>query len=97
MARGADAVARGSYGELGEAMNENQRHLEALDVSCAEIERMCAIARDAGALGAKLTGGGGGGCVIALAQTTPRSRDAWRKSRLRRPSHDGDGVSERRR
>ena len=55
-----------SYGELGAAMNENQRHLEALDVSCAEIERMCAVARDAGAFGAKLTGGGGGGCVIAV-------------------------------
>ena len=40
--RGADAVARGAYGELGAAMNENQRHLEALEVSCPEIERMCA-------------------------------------------------------
>ena len=48
-------------------MNENQRHLEALEVSCPEIERMCALAREAGAVGAKLTGGGGGGCVIALA------------------------------
>jgi mevalonate kinase len=65
--RGASAVVRGSYGELGAAMNENQRHLEALEVSCPEIERVCAIARDAGAVGAKLTGGGGGGCVIAVA------------------------------
>ena len=70
VARGADAVARGSYGELGAAMNENQRHLEALEVSCPEIERMCGIARDAGALGAKLTGGGGGGCVIAVGNDT---------------------------
>ena len=65
--RGVDAVTRASYGELGEAMNENQRHLEALEVSCPEIERLCGIARDAGAVGAKLTGGGGGGCVIAIA------------------------------
>ena len=78
--RGADAVARGSYGELGAAMNENQAHLEALEVSCPEIERMCAIARDAGAVGAKLTGGGGGGCVIAVAPARePAVIDAWTK------------------
>jgi mevalonate kinase len=65
--RGRAAVERGAFGELGEAMNENQRHLEQLDVSCPEIERLCALAHDAGAVGAKLTGGGGGGCVIALA------------------------------
>ena len=78
-ARGADAVARGSYGELGAAMNENQRHLEALEVSCPEIERMCGIARDAGAFGAKLTGGGGGGCVIAVGNDAAVA-DAWRKA-----------------
>jgi len=79
VARGADAVARGSYGELGQAMNENQRHLEALEVSCPEIERMCGIARDAGALGAKLTGGGGGGCVIAVGSDAAVA-EAWRKA-----------------
>ncbi len=79
VARGADAVARGSYGELGQAMNENQQHLEALEVSCPEIERMCAIARDAGAFGAKLTGGGGGGCVIAVGNDAAVA-DAWRKA-----------------
>jgi mevalonate kinase len=78
--RGAAAVTRGSYGELGAAMNENQRHLEALEVSCPEIERLCAIARDAGAVGAKLTGGGGGGCVIAVAPAREQAIvDAWRQ------------------
>jgi mevalonate kinase len=77
--RGADAVTRGSHGELGAAMNENQRHLEALEVSCPEIERLCAIARDAGAVGAKLTGGGGGGCVIAVAPAREQTiAEAWR-------------------
>ena len=79
VARGADAVARGSYGELGAAMNENQRHLEALEVSCPEIERMCGIARDAGAFGAKLTGGGGGGCVIAVGNDAAVA-EAWRQA-----------------
>jgi mevalonate kinase len=67
VARGRAAVERGALGELGAAMLENQKHLSALEVSCVEIERMCTLAADAGAVGAKLTGGGGGGCVIALA------------------------------
>jgi mevalonate kinase len=67
VARGRAAVERGAFGELGAAMNENQRHLSALEASCPEIERLCGLAHDAGAVGAKLTGGGGGGCVIALA------------------------------
>jgi mevalonate kinase len=65
--RGRDAVERGSLGELGAAMTENQAHLRALEVSCPEIEFLCNAAIEAGAAGAKLTGGGGGGCVIALA------------------------------
>ena len=40
--------------------------LNALQVSTPELERLVAIARASGALGAKLTGGGGGGSIIAL-------------------------------
>jgi mevalonate kinase len=61
------AVECGDRPALGQAMNANQVELAALEVSCPEIERMCQLALQAGALGAKLTGGGGGGCVIALA------------------------------
>ncbi len=76
--RAAAAIAAGSFGELGAAMDENQRHLAALEVSCPELESMCAIARDAGAVGAKLTGGGGGGCAIALAPGREEAvRAAW--------------------
>lgn len=75
--RAAAAIAEADLGALGAAMGENQKHLEALEVSCAEIERMCALALEAGALGAKLTGGGGGGCVIAVA---PGREDAVRRS-----------------
>ena len=39
---------------------------------------MCEIARAAGALGAKLTGGGGGGCMIALAEPRERAADIER-------------------
>ncbi len=82
--RGRAAVERGAFGELGAAMNENQRHLAALEVSCPEIERLCALAADAGAVGAKLTGGGGGGCVIALAPGREAAvRDAWERAGYR--------------
>ena len=40
--------------------------MNALQVSCWELEEMIQIARANGALGAKLTGGGGGGSMIAL-------------------------------
>ncbi len=52
---------------LGPLMDENQRLLVALGVSAEVDERLCAAAREGGALGAKLSGGGRGGNVIALA------------------------------
>jgi hydroxymethylglutaryl-CoA reductase len=51
---------------LGDLMNINQGLLNALQVSTPELERLIDVARDAGAAGAKLTGGGGGGAMIAL-------------------------------
>jgi mevalonate kinase len=51
---------------LGRLMDLNQTLLNALFVSTPDIERMCAVARSAGAIGAKLTGAGGGGSVVAL-------------------------------
>jgi hydroxymethylglutaryl-CoA reductase len=51
---------------LGDLMNICQGLLNALQVSTPDLERLITIARGAGALGAKLTGGGGGGAMIAL-------------------------------
>ncbi len=65
--QGQDAMLCGDWLGLGEAMNRNQQHLEALEVSHEGIGVLCRLARQAGAFGAKLTGAGGGGCVIALA------------------------------
>ena len=48
-------------------MIEAHDELAALGVSTARLDELVAAARGAGALGAKLTGGGGGGAVIALA------------------------------
>ncbi|MEE9136913.1 MAG: hydroxymethylglutaryl-CoA reductase, degradative [Gammaproteobacteria bacterium] len=51
---------------VGEMMNVCQGLLNALQVSTPELERVIEIAREAGAVGAKLTGGGGGGAMVAL-------------------------------
>jgi mevalonate kinase len=64
---------------LGSLMNYNQMLLSGLFVSTEGIERCCALARDAGALGAKLTGAGGGGAVVALcAADSTAVLAAWR-------------------
>jgi mevalonate kinase len=47
-------------------MNINHALLCAVGVSNEPIDKMVYAAREAGALGAKLTGGGGGGCIVAL-------------------------------
>jgi hydroxymethylglutaryl-CoA reductase len=52
--------------QLGELMNVNQGLLNALQVSSQELEELIDIARRNGALGAKLTGAGGGGAMIAI-------------------------------
>jgi mevalonate kinase len=63
------AIEGGDRQTVGKLMDLNQMLLAGLFVSTPEIERMCAMARDAGALGAKLTGAGGGGSVVALVPT----------------------------
>ena len=54
------------YG-VGKLMNLNHALLSGWMLSTESLEAMCAAAREAGARGAKLTGSGGGGCMIALA------------------------------
>lgn len=52
---------------LGQQMNEAQQLLKELTVSSERLDTFVAAALASGALGAKLTGGGRGGCMIALA------------------------------
>ncbi len=63
---GAAALAGCEYAALGSLMNICHGLLNALQVSIPELERMVDIARRAGAVGAKLTGAGGGGSIVAL-------------------------------
>jgi hydroxymethylglutaryl-CoA reductase len=60
------AIRRNDLERLGDLMNVCHGLLNSLQVSSWELEELIQIARENGALGAKLTGGGGGGSMIAL-------------------------------
>ncbi|MDW8215343.1 MAG: mevalonate kinase, partial [Roseiflexaceae bacterium] len=72
------ALAEGDIAALGPLLDRNQELLEQIGVSSPELERLVAAARRAGAAGAKLSGGGWGGVMIALvdAETLAPVRDA---------------------
>jgi mevalonate kinase len=75
------AIEGGDRVALGHLMDRNQALLASLSVSTPAIEQMCDLARRAGALGAKLTGAGGGGSVVALVASTSVADavlDAWK-------------------
>ncbi len=60
------AIEQGEVANLGRILDRNHALLAALGVSAPPLERLVGAARQAGALGAKLSGGGRGGNVIAL-------------------------------
>ena len=59
------AIEAGKSEMLGELMDENHVLLQKLTVSSPELDRLVEAARDAGAMGAKMSGGGRGGNMIA--------------------------------
>lgn len=65
---GQDALARGALEELGRALDHYHELMRAAGLSTGRIDAMVEAARGAGSLGAKITGGGLGGCVLALTQ-----------------------------
>lgn len=54
---------------VGALMNENHTLCQELTVSCAELDNLVQAARDAGAIGAKMSGTGRGGLMLALTPT----------------------------
>ncbi len=66
--KGIEAIQSKDYNELGQLMNICHGMLNALQVSTPEIEHLVDLSRVNGALGAKLTGSGGGGSVVAICQ-----------------------------
>jgi mevalonate kinase len=59
-------IEAGKIRLLGSLMNKNHELLQSIGVSCSELDHLCAEALLAGAWGAKLSGGGQGGNMIAL-------------------------------
>lgn len=60
------AIETGNAVELGHLMSSNHQLLQKLTVSSTELDTLIKAAESAGALGAKLSGGGRGGNMIAL-------------------------------
>jgi galactokinase len=59
------ALEKGSIGEVGELMNQSHASCrDDYEVSCPELEVLVSVARSHGALGARLTGAGFGGCTV---------------------------------
>jgi len=67
-------IEQGHIEKLGHLMDQNHRLLQQLSVSCPELDRLVVAAREGGALGAKLSGAGWGGNVIALITEEIRER-----------------------
>lgn len=67
---GEHALRAGDLPALGQGMSAAHEQLRALGVSIPELDNLVAVAQHSGALGAKLTGGGLGGCVLALAASS---------------------------
>jgi mevalonate kinase len=68
------AIKEGRLPALGRLMTANQELLRKIGVSHSKAEKLIDLCLGAGALGAKITGAGGGGAVIALAATKREAR-----------------------
>jgi mevalonate kinase len=75
------AIEAGKVEGLGALMDENHSLLQKLGVSSPELDRLVQAAKSAGAMGAKLSGAGRGGSIIAL--VTPESSNAVTTSMLK--------------
>lgn len=69
---GREALLTRDWRRLGRAMSLSQSLLDALGVSTPKLAQLVSVAEDAGAYGAKLSGAGGGDCMVALAEAEQR-------------------------
>ncbi|VVB87174.1 Mevalonate kinase [uncultured archaeon] len=78
--KGEVLISKKDYSSLGRLMNVNHGLLDALGVGTLELSALVYAARDAGAYGAKITGAGGGGCMVALTDSPFEVASAIEKS-----------------
>lgn len=92
---GEPLVLAEDYPSIGRLMNVNQGLLDALGVNILELSRLIYSARGAGAFGAKITGAGGGGCMVALTapdkcrQVAEAILEAGGKVTITKPTEEG--------
>jgi galactokinase len=73
--RAAEALEQGDVAALGPLLNESHESLRGdFDVSTPELDALVVALRDAGAIGARLTGAGFGGCVVGLSSRDEAER-----------------------
>ena len=101
------ALGEGNATGLGEHMSAGHEHLARLGVSAPALDALVTAATDSGAYGAKLTGSGLGGCVLALAEDqdgadgvieammAAGATQAWKTSLVSSHIADGVGAAER--
>lgn len=70
-----DAISQKDAEELGQILSQAHLHLKEIGVSSPEADHLVETALSHGALGAKMSGGGLGGCIIALADNLTHAQE----------------------
>ena len=76
----AEALRKGDREELGKLMTQNHELLKQLGVSTPELNKLVNLALKNNAYGAKLTGSGGGGCIIASTENQEKLKNMFIKN-----------------
>ncbi len=76
---GIDALKKKDFVRFGEIMDKNHKILYNIGASSKEMEKLIMTARKAGAYGAKITGAGGGGSIIAIGDEPDKIREALKE------------------
>jgi mevalonate kinase len=101
--QGRQALLEQDLARLGQLMNRQQAEEFAMGTSTERLEVFCAAARQAGAIGAKQMGAGGGGCMIALCPgkepdvlqaIQALGGNAWAFEIYHNETHDSSGEAE---
>ncbi len=73
--RAEEAITRKDAEGLGQILSQAHLHLKEIGVSSPEADSLVETALSHGALGVKMSGGGLGGCIIALATNLPHAQE----------------------
>jgi len=80
-----EAMDRGDIPLLGSLMDENHALCQQLTVSCDELDQLVEVARNAGAIGAKMSGSGRGGLMLCLTPTEEIQNNVFKALEERAP------------